>query len=131
MQILNHLVRLLFGFDLLQELYPIFFRDGLKSSKQHKKPLLLFVCLPESFRNRGDLVPESSEFGMRDYDDILSHRTSSTYILPPGTFRASTSGNVKVALVGDSRVWRVRGRLVARRSTSQIPVPPTLPTQKQ
>jgi hypothetical protein len=42
--------------------------------------------LPESFRSRGDLVPDASEFGMRDYDDIPKHTTSSTFILPPVPF---------------------------------------------
>jgi len=56
----------LFCFDLLQEFFSIFRRDRLKSSKQHKESILLRACSSESFRGSGDLVPDASEFGMRD-----------------------------------------------------------------
>jgi hypothetical protein len=42
----------------------------------------------------GDLAPEASEFGMRDYDDILWHITSSTFILPPVIFRPSRAQRI-------------------------------------
>jgi hypothetical protein len=94
-QILYRLVCFLFSFDLVLEFFPIFRRDGLKCSKQQKKSLLFVVCFPESFRS----LPKASEFGMRDYDDILCHTMSSTCILPPGTLRAFASGNVLSAMI--------------------------------